>query len=367
MNKIFLNLAFLIFLGSTGCLRENPGPDAGVLRYTTPGELGLSEETLLTLHEEVSAGKFGDIHSLLILQHGDILYEHYYNGHSRDELHPLGAATKSIVSALFGTLYSTRDSISLTTPIIDLFPEYPQYFFDIPQKDKLQISHLLGNRSGLRWDEWTHPFGNPENDAYAMSTSDLWVEQVLSVPMTREPGFEFNYNSGNAILMAPIIEKLAGGPLEPYADSALFAPLGITEWFWEKMPDGYPNTAWGLHMRTIDLAKIGQLYINNGRYGDTQIFPDTWAGRSTRSRSQVTSYYNYGYQWWRFSNNADVLSTLQKRQMFFAWGEGGQFIFVAPEHDLVIVTTAGNYNNDELQAYEMLRDYIFKALPYIFL
>ena len=245
---------------------------------------------------------------------------------------------------------------------MDLFPEYSSYFDDIPQKDNIEILHLMSNTSGLWWDEWTAPFGSPDNDAYVMSVSDNWIEQVLNTPMIREPGFQFTYNSGNAILMAPIIEKLSAEKLEDYAARKLFHPLNITEWYWEKIPDGYPNTAWGLRLKSIDLAKIGSLYVSGGKWKGQEIFPESWIRQSTRTA--ITPYYDFALQWWRFTPNADVLRTLQEKNMFFAWGKGGQFMFIAPDINLVVVTTAANYNTLETDMFAILRDYIFPSVQF---
>ena len=355
-------LSFILIFGMVSCIQENPDPSNGDFEYSRPGAENMYEENLLQLDKDIKSSKFGDVHSLIILKEGKIIFEQYYNNHSRNELHALGAATMSVVSAIVGTIYMVKDSVNLHTKIIDLFPEYSQYFEDIPQKDKIEIAHLLSNTSGLWWDEWTAPFGSTDNDAYVMSISDNWIEQVLSTPMIREPGFEFNFNSGNAILMAPIIEKLTSENLEEYAAKQLFHPLNITEWYWEKIPGGYPNASWGLRLKAIDMAKIGNLFVSGGKWNGQQIFPESWINISTRRRATITGYYDFAYQWWRFSSNADVLRTLQEKNVFFAWGEGGQFIFVVPDIHMVVVTTAGNSNSLETDMYNMLRDYIFPAI-----
>jgi CubicO group peptidase (beta-lactamase class C family) len=274
----------------------------------------------------------------------------------------MGASTQSVLSALVGIQDYRDDSFSLSSKIIDYFPEYAEYFENIPQKDQIELRHLLAHSSGFWWDEETYPFGTDENDAYQMSISDDWVANVLSTPMIKEPGADFNFNSGNAILMGAILEKQTGQDLEEFASAQLFSPLGIEEWKWDRISGGQVNAAWGLYLRPLDMAKIGHLYIEEGLWKENQIFADNWTSRSSRSRFYASSYFNYGYFWWRFGGFADVVRYLERNDIFFSWGEGGQFIFIVPHLDLVVVTTAGNYNNNETLAIDMFRDYILPSV-----
>jgi CubicO group peptidase (beta-lactamase class C family) len=353
-------LFLLIFL-FPACREENPAPEV-FLDYDSPYYEGIDGGKLHELDEDIKLGLFGDIHSLLIIRNDKIVFENYYSKYQRDDLQPIGAATQSLISTLLGTYQYSNESFDLLSKIINYFPEYAQYFENIPQKDQIDIRHLLSHTSGLWWDEWTHPFGTDANDAYVMSLSDDWVENILATPMIREPGNSFNFNSGNAVLMAPLMEKLTGVGLDEYAEQKLFKPLNITDWRWERIPGEYVNAAWGLHMRPIDLAKIGYLFINNGKWNDQELFNEIWRVRSTRRRYSVSSYFGYGYYWWGFSNNADVVRLLKTNDVFFSWGDGGQFLFVVPHLKLVVVTTAGNFNNNETKAIQMLRDYIFVAI-----
>lgn len=358
--KLFRFLFVLVFI-LPSCREENPVPTV-FLDYNSPYYEGIDGNKLLQLDEEIKIGLFGDIHSLLIIRNDKIVFENYYADYQRDDLQPIGAATQSLISTLVGTYQHTDASFNLQTKIVDYFPEYAQFFDNIPQKDQINIAHLLTHTSGLWWDEWTHPFGTDANDAYVMSLSDDWIENILSTPMIKEPGNTFNFNSGNAVLMAPLMRKLTGMGLDEYAEQKLFNPLLITDWKWERIPGDEVNAAWGLHLRPIDLAKIGYLFLNNGQWNNQTLFNDTWRQRSTRRRFNISGYFGYGYFWWTFTPNADVARLLRTNDVFFSWGEGGQFLFIVPHLKLVVVTTAGNLNNNETKAFEMLRDYIFAAI-----
>jgi CubicO group peptidase (beta-lactamase class C family) len=220
----------------------------------------------------------------------------------------------------------------------------------------------MSNSSGLWWDEWTYPFGNEDNDAYQMTLSNDWVVKVLSTPMIREPGFEFNYNSGNGIIMAPILENITGVELEQYTKEKLFDPLSITDWKWERIPGDFVNASWGLHLRPIDMLKIGYLHLKQGIWNEEMLFNERWTSQSTRNRTDVSSFYRYGYFWWRFGIYAEPVRRLKQNDVFFSWGDGGQFIFVVPHLDLVIVSTAGNYASNDILPFTMFSDYIIDAV-----
>lgn len=354
-------LIFMVFGLFLGCQEENPTPGT-FLDYKTPRVSYLDENRLLQLDNSIKKGKYGDIHSLIIIRNDLIVYENYYNGYHKDDLHKLGSATQSVISGAMGALMLQNNNVSLKEKLIDLLPGYKQYFDNVPQKDKIEIRHLLTNTSGLWWDEVSAPFGDEQNDAYAMTLTSDWVATILSTPMIREPGDEFNYNSGNSILLAPTIEALSGMEVENFVHQYMFEPLGITEWSWDKIPGGQINTAWGLHLRPIDMAKIGYLSLKNGLWNGNEIFDTQWAGRSTRSRIGASILYNYGYLWWQFSNYHHVARGINLNDIYFAWGDEGQFIFVIPHLDMVVVTTAGNKKEEETMGMEMLRDFIFTSV-----
>ena len=352
---------FLILLLSFACEQENHSPNA-FLNYESPFYENINGNLLLDLDNEIKSGLFGDIHSLLILRDDNIVFENYYSNYQRSDLHPIGASTQSVVSALVGVALAEDSALSIGAKIIDQLPKYSGYFENIPQKDQIEIRHLMSNSSGLWWDEWTYPFGSEKNDAYKMSLSEDWISAVLSTPMIREPGYEFNYNSGNGILMAPILEDLTGMEVEKFAQEKLFNPLEIVDWKWERISGDFVNSSWGLHLKPIDMAKIGYLFLKNGVWNEQNLFDDNWSFRSSRRRKDVSNAFSYGYFWWRFTNNVDVVFTLKQNDVYFSWGDGGQFIFIVPHLNVVVVTTAGNYSNNDIMAINMLRDYIFPSI-----
>ncbi len=356
-RAIYSSFCILMFCA---CQEENPTIDS-FLEYDNPFRESIDAGKLNELNVEIKNGSFGDIHSLMILRNDKIIFENYYADYTREDLHPIGASTQSIVSTLVGVMLKEHPEVTLRDKIIDHLSNYASHFDDIPQKDQIEIRHLLSNTSGFWWEEWGKPADDVSNDAYAMSISSDWVGAVLSTPMIREPGYEFNFNSGNGVLMAPLMEEITGMELEQYATEKLFNPLGITEWTWEKVPQNMVNASWGLHLKPMDLAKIGYLFLQEGKWGDQQIFKEDWLATSSRPRASVTGYYNYNYFWWSFTNNANAVFRLEENDVFFSWGDGGQFLFIIPHLDMVVVTTANNTPEDETLAVVMLRDYILES------
>ncbi len=352
---------FIFFvLVALGCSEPNPGPE-GFLPYSVPSYNGMHEGQLRELDQVIEDQVYGDIHSVIILRYGKIIFEKYYSTYGRYDLHPLGDATQSVTSTLFGVALKQGLINSLNGAIIDYFPQYPEYFDDIPQKDKIALRHLLSHTSGLWWDEWDTPYESPENDANAMSRSDDWVKYTLAKPMIQEPGTFFNFNSGNAILLAPILHSATGVDVESYASQNLFEKIGIDDWEWEKIPGGEVNTAWGLHLSPMDFARIGYLYLNNGVWKSDSVFQENWSQRVTFRRAFVTGYYNYGLHWWTFNNQADAVATLYTNDVFFAWGNSGQHLFISPHLQLVVTVSAGTLTNEH-SVVDMMREYIFPAV-----
>jgi CubicO group peptidase (beta-lactamase class C family) len=360
-------LAWMLAMLAGGCDEELPYPASDPWQYAHPSEVSLSPTVLAEMHSAIQRDTYGQIHSVLIVKAEKIVYEHYYNGYSRDDLHSLDAVTKSVVSTLLGSVMRTDSSISVDQVIIDLLPQYGYLFDDVPQKDRIRIRDLMSNVSGLWWEEWDTPYSDPGNDATQMQNAADWSEWVLSKPMIREPGFVFKYNSGNAILMGPVVERQAGQSVEEAARQHIFEPLGIKNWNWDKTGDGSEDTAWGLHLRTVDIAKIGYLFVRDGKWNGTQVFDEAWIRQSTRYRSTISNYFHYAYQWWRFSGNADIIRQLEARGMsgndvFFAWGRGDQMMLVLPSFDMVVVITAGNPKAYQTGIFSLLMEYIVPSL-----
>ncbi|MFC1884147.1 serine hydrolase domain-containing protein [Thermodesulfobacteriota bacterium] len=301
-------------------------------KISIPEEQGMDSEILAEMFNEMNKFAFDHrIYSLLIIRNGYIVVEAYYPGYSKDSLFKIYSSTKSITSALFGIAMNTSHISSLDKHALDFFRELK--LNDIERKKKITLRHLLTMTSGLEWPELETRYTNLNNPVRRMQASEDWAQYVLERPMTEKPGSVFNYNSGCSYLLGKILHKKIGDSLA-FAEDNLFDPLGISNCYWSQDMNGVINGSHGLEMRTRDMAKFGYLYLKGGNWGGQQIVPREWVEESTTGHikkygkpPEIKSPY-YGYQWYI------------DPPYFHSLGYQGQYIFVIPEHEMVVVFTS---------------------------
>jgi CubicO group peptidase (beta-lactamase class C family) len=215
--------------------------------------------------------------------------------------------------------------------------------------------------TGLEWNE-TLPYSDTGNSHNQMCRRSDWIKFVLKRPMSQNPGEKFNYNTGTSNLLALIIKQKTGLGIQEFAESFLFEPLGIHRSRWYKDPKGNPcsgGTNGGLFLRSIDLAKIGYLFLSNGKWGEKTIISEAWVKRSTDKQREND---RYGYLWWR--DHGYVNQT--KVHFYHGSGYGGQKIYVFPSIEMVVVITSGNYGRNQriahFQTDVMVKYHILRAL-----
>ncbi len=178
-----------------------------------------------------------------------------------------------------------------------------------------------------------------------LEQSPDWIRFTLRQPMDADPGAKWVYNSGGSALIAEVVRSATGMHAHQYAERHLFAPLGITRFHWKLTPTGHPDTEGGLYLDAGDLAKIGQLYLNDGKHEGKQLLPAGWAKQATAKHVQNTSANpnspGYGYQWWRYDRRGV--------EVWAGNGFGGQFLLVMPQHRLVSVVTSWNVFGERVQ------------------
>jgi CubicO group peptidase (beta-lactamase class C family) len=310
---------------------------------------------IVALTKLILADKYPNIHSMLILRHGKLIYENYFAGedeivskghagyvdHTIDDLHDCRSISKSFTSACIGIAVKQGFIKSIDEPIFAYFPEYAKYFD--PAKRKITIRHLLTMTSGLEWDEKT--FLDPKNSELQMDKSANPIAFILNRKVVSAPGTVWNYSSGSAQLLGEILWKATGEKVDKYAEKNLFAPLGIKKYTWAPIVKNMPGAAWGLRLRSRDLAKFGLLYMNYGKWGNTQVLDTDWVKQSlsaqvSRPSENPNVPRGYGFQFW-----TDLLiQPRYKTDIPWATGNGGQFIFFWRSMDILVVFTGGNYN-----------------------
>ncbi|MGY8681160.1 serine hydrolase [Bradyrhizobium sp. UFLA05-153] len=294
------------------------------------------------------------VHSVVVARHGKLVFEQYFPGYDQPwgqpegqheftatTKHDMRSASKSVTSLLVGIAIDRKLIASADEPVLKFFPDY--------QAEKqagwetITLRHLLTMSSGIKWDEaraWT----DPKNDEPHLGFEPDPIGYVLSRPVAAPPDTLWTYNGGGTDLLGNIIERVSGKPLEAFAREALFQPLGVTDLEWKAYPkNGKVAAAAGLRLRPRDAAKVGQLVLNRGQWNGQQIVSAEWIAQSIAPRFQAIGYFGstlfYGYQWWMGRSLADG----REIKWIGAFGWGGQRIFIVPELDLVMMTTAAQY------------------------
>lgn len=315
------------------------------------------DTTLLYKGFRQLAGAEHKIHSILIVKNDHLIFEKYYQDYSYDTLHDLRSVNKSIKSILMGIaidkgfIESENDLISkyLKTPV-------PQKNLD-PRKDNITIKHLLTMSTGLDCNDWDKKSKGQEDRVYKKKD---WLQYTLDLPMVREPGEESFYCSMGTLLAAEIIQQASGMSLDAFAKKYLFDPLGITN-----IQRGHTTTnrkiissAKRLYMTPRDMAKVGKLILQKGKWNEQQIVSESWITTATAVHTQITGI-DYGYLWWQFP----FVIQGKRTNVTLATGNGGQYIMVFPEQDIVIVFTGGAYNSQENKLpFKIVQDLILPSL-----
>jgi CubicO group peptidase (beta-lactamase class C family) len=306
------------------------------------------------LDDAVERGDVSNLHAVVVARHGKLVLERYYEGADErwgqslgtvtfgpDVKHDLRSVSKSIVGLLYGIALDEGRAPALDLPLVDRFPAYDDLRKD-PRRRRMTVAHALSMTLGTEWDE-SLPYSDPRNSEIAMEMAADRHRFVLERPIVSAPGRQWCYCGGATALLAHLIAEGSGTALDAYAHAKLFAPLGITETDWVPGSNGAPAAASGLRMRPRDLARVGQLVLERGAWGDRQLVPADWLEAAFEPRIGCEEDLAYGYQWWLWprARRADG------RRWMAAFGNGGQRLTILPHLDLVMVVTAGNYNQPD--------------------
>ena len=320
-------------------------------------DVGIKKDELIRLINSIHSKKLVNTHSVLIAKENKIVFENYFDGFNVHIPHDLRSASKSISSAIIGIAIDDKIIGNVDERLYDFIPKDYQYTKDT-LKSGITIKDLLTMSSGLDVNNLAAEdyYQDPRN-------SNNWLKTVLEAPMVKEPGTYADYGSANPFLLGVYLNERLEKPLETYMDEKLLAPLGITNYI--NQADDTEITPYfggGMLLTPRDLLKFGQLYLNKGKWNGKQIISENWVKESFTKHVQlqdVKDKNEYGYFWWHdtYKINGKSIKSIEAR------GAGGQFIFIIPALETVVVITSGNFRNRKgNQPRDILKEYILPAI-----
>ena len=341
---------------------------------TTLQAAGINRAVVDSIDAEITSGRYGFVDRMLIIRHGKIAFDksythdyvqaykdsvnatgalngsdptspyNYYNSwwhpyYQRGDLHTLQSVTKTITSIVVGVATTRGDFPSLDRPVLSFFTPTDSVQNIDERKRRMTVRHLITMTAGIDWNE-NLPYADPRNAATGLEVSPDWVKYTLNRPMMEEPGTRFNYNSGATEIIASVFRRATGTDIEEYAAQHLFAPLGITHWFWKRTSSGLIDTEGGLYLEARDLAKIWYLFLHDGQWDGKQIVSPEYVKASVAPFIAVSTAPNapsYGLAWWLYPTG--------KPSAPWYWGGsgfGGQIPYAMIEQDMIVVFNGWN-------------------------
>lgn len=322
-------LVFNMILGKTGGTRVDYFPQKPDFPFdavyeqafvrATPESQGISSDLFAALLRELDASKDTEMHHFMALRHGKVICECNFAPYPKGMWHITHSMCKSITGMAIGMLIE-EEKLKLDENIYDIFPDHINAFSKI-FRPVITVENLLTMTSGVTF-----------NESGIVSGND-WLGSFLNASVNGKPGTEFQYNSLNTYVLSAIVTKRTGETLTEYLTPRLFGPLGITKYYWETCPKEITKGGWGLFLCAEDMAKLGQLYLQRGKWNGQQLVSEYWIEISTaRHLKTQNDTYGYGYQLW-----------MEQRPGSFEYnGMLGQNVIIYPDMDMVLVTNAGN-------------------------
>jgi CubicO group peptidase (beta-lactamase class C family) len=318
---------------------------------STPAEQGMDPELIAKGIAQLKS-TFQEPHSLLIIRHGFLVVEEYYRGYRPTQYQDVASVNKSFLSALIGIAIEQGAIPGIDQRMMDYFPEYATPELD-PRAYEVTIEDLLTMTSGFDWPEKEPIAPAFINEAFS---SGMPQNTLLRSKIVAEPGSTFNYCTACTHVLSIILQEATGIPAQEFAQEYLMTPLGISpdDWDWDEVGLGYNSGGWGFYLTPRDMAKLGYLYLNNGNWDGNQIIPEEWVRTSRQKLVDLGQHQGYGYLWWT--------TMLDGHPAYYANGHGGQYIYVLPTLDLVVVVTQETDSHNGGDPAEIIQDYFALAV-----
>lgn len=292
------------------------------LARSAPEEQGVASSAILAFVEAAERDALG-LHSLMLLRHGAVIAEGWWTPYGPNDPHMLFSLSKSFTATAAGSAVA-EGRFSLDDTVVSFFPDEAPADIE-PNLAAMRVRHVLSMSTG-----------HAEDTTGRMRDGERWVSRFLAQPVEHAPGTRFVYNSGATYLVSAIVQKATGQTVLDFLRPRLFGPLGIADPTWENSPQGINVGGWGLSVKTEDIARFGQLYLQKGMWQGRRLLPESWVEEATAK--QVSNgadpdsdwTQGYGFQFWRCRHNA-----------YRGDGAFGQFCLVLPEQDAVVAMTGG--------------------------
>lgn len=359
---------FAVLLLGSGSVVAAPSPATDDWLVATPASHGLDTAKLAALDAAIENGQAPDTTSVLVVHRGALVHEAYFNGAGRESLHNTRSLTKSVTAMLVGAAIDRGMISGVAAPVLGFFPDrtpaHPGAF-----KKAITLEDLLTMSAQWECDDNNEYSAGHEERMYVSAD---WTGFTLDLPergyasWNKRPadsphGRAFAYCTANSFLLGAIVERVSHMPLQRFAADVLERPLGIATSVWNRSSEGVGMGGGGTEYRSRDLAKLGQLIIDAGRWKGKKVLPAEWIRSMTQVAAQTPFDADYGYQIWRFPFTAGG-------KQVHAWtmsGNGGNAVFVVPEKQLVVVVTRTRFNQRGMhqETQKLLQDYILSALP----
>jgi len=324
------------------CKHDNGYWPSDNWRTSTPEKQGMDSGKLLDMFKEIQKEKT-PIHSVLIIKNGYLVTEAYFAPYNKNMKHSIYSSTKSVISTLVGIAIDEGYIKGVDQKVLDFFPEVEVKRYEHLVKD-MTIEHLL-----------TMSAGHTEDSSNPIFLTSNFPQTFFDLHFSSKAGEKFLYDSGATHLLSLIINRTTGMSAEAYAKKHLFEPLKIKDYKWDKDPNGTHLGGWGLYLKPKDMAKFGYLIMKDGKWNKKQVVSKEWI--KTATSKHIEGYWgetkadDYGYLWW-----------LNPAGGFRADGYGGQYIFVIPEQDLIVVFTSGVNYSEKMQPINCLNNYILPSI-----
>ncbi|HYM27333.1 MAG TPA: serine hydrolase [Steroidobacteraceae bacterium] len=348
-----------------------PGMQAAAVEeppLAQPQEVHLSATQLVKAEQAIRAGEFKQVTSVLIARNGRLAFERYFDADGVDGLRNTRSATKTVTGMLVGLAIDRHLLSGADAPVLDFFPELQPLQNPDPRKGRITVEDFLTMSSPLECDDENQfSRGNEERmylvEDWARFTLDLpirgfpdWVARPEASPYGRA----WSYCTAGPTTLGPLIERATRQSVPDFARAALFAPLGITQVKWQFQPTGSAMTGGGLNLRSRDLLKLGQLYLDGGLWHGKRVISADWVARSIAPHARAREDTDYGYLWWLPTYHAGSRAFTA----FAMFGTGGNKVFVFPAQQLVIVVTTTNFRVAGAGSLtdRLLTDYLLPAL-----